>query len=221
MKTKIYALVHPITNEIVYVGQTTKTLVERLKGHYWKLNEANKGQRTITPLFKYLNDLKPLEVKIVLLTEVEANEANEAEIYYINECRKGNSNLLNETGGGIGGNTYINKTEAERKRIGNKISVALSGKSKPDGFAEHLSAIRTGKGNPMAKPLNRKIVALKTSNDNSIIQVFNYSFEINQFLDDRYAAGNITRQLKKRSCTSSKGYIFRYIKDGDIEKLNN
>lgn len=26
MKTKIYALVHPITKEIVYVGQTTKTL---------------------------------------------------------------------------------------------------------------------------------------------------------------------------------------------------
>lgn len=34
MKTKIYALVHPITKEIVYVGQTTKTLIERLKGHY-------------------------------------------------------------------------------------------------------------------------------------------------------------------------------------------
>ena len=34
MKTKIYALVHPITKEVVYVGQTTKSLSERLKGHY-------------------------------------------------------------------------------------------------------------------------------------------------------------------------------------------
>ena len=34
MKTKIYALVHPITKEVVYVGQTKKSLSERLKGHY-------------------------------------------------------------------------------------------------------------------------------------------------------------------------------------------
>ena len=219
MKTKIYALVHPITKEIVYVGQTTKTLIERLKSHYWKLNEANRGERTLTPLFKYLNDIKPLE--IVLLTEVESNEANEAEIYYIAECRKGNPNLLNEANGGIGGNTIVNKTEEQRKIIGNKISSVLSGKAKPEGFAEHLSDIRTGKVNPMAKILNPKIVVLKNSNDNSVIRSFDYVFEINQFLDDRYAGSNIVKQLKKRSYTISKGYIFRYIKDKDIEKLND
>lgn len=164
MKIKIYALVHPTTKEIVYVGQTTKTLIERLKSHYWKLNEANRGERTLTPLFKYLNDIKPLELEIVLLTEVESNEANEAEIYYIAECRK---------------------------------------------------------GNPMAKPLNPKIVVLKSSNDNSVIRSFDYVFEINQFLDDRNAGGNIVRQLKKKPYTRSKGYVFRYINDKDIEKLNN
>lgn len=221
MKTKIYALVHPITKEIVYVGQTTKTLIERLKGHYWKLNEANRGERTLTPLFKYLNDIKPLELEIVLLTEVESNEANEAEIYYIAECRKGNPNLLNETNGGIGGNTIVNKTEEQKRIIGNKISSILSGKAKSEGFAEHLSDIRTGKGNPMAKPLNPKIVVLKSSNDNSVIRSFDYVFEINQFLDDRNAGGNIVRQLKKKPYTRSKGYVFRYIKDKDIEKLNN
>lgn len=218
MKTKIYALVHLITKEVVYVGQTTKTLIERLKGHYWKLNEANRGERTLTPLFKYLNNIKPLELEIVLLTEVESNEA---EIYYIAECRKGNPNLLNETNGGIGGNTIVNKTEEQKRIIGNKISSILSGKAKPEGFAEHLSDIRIGKGNPMAKPLNPKIVVLKSSNDNSIIRSFDYVFEINQFLDDRNAGGNIVRQLKKKPYTRSKGYVFRYIKDKDIEKLNN
>lgn len=221
MKTKIYALVHPITKEIVYVGQTTKTLIERLKGHYWKLNEANRGERTLTPLFKYLNDIKPLELEIVLLTEVESNEANEAEIYYIAECRKGNPNLLNEANGGIGGNTIVNKTEEQKKAIGNKISFILSGRAKPEGFAEHLSDIRTGKGNPMAKLLNPKIVVLKSSNDNSVIKSFDYVFEINQFLDDGSAGSNIVKQLKKKPYTRSKGYIFRYIKDKDIEKLNN
>lgn len=221
MKTKIYALVHPITKEIVYVGQTTKTLIERLKGYYWKLNEANRGERTLTPLFKYLNDIKPLELEIVLLTEVESNEANEAEIYYIAECRKGNPNLLNEANGGIGGNTIVNKTEEQRKIIGNKISSVLSGKAKPEGFAEHLSDIRTGKGNPMAKILNPKIVVLKSTNNNSIIRSFDYVFEINAFLDDAHAGSNIVKQLKKRPYTRSKGYVFRYIQDIDNEKLNN
>ena len=221
MKTKIYAFVHPITKEVVYVGQTTKTLIERLKGHYWKLNEANRGERTLTPLFKYLNDLKPLKVEVILLKEVDTNEANETEIYYISKYRKINPNLLNEANGGIGGNTISNKTDEEKKAIGNKISNILSGKSKPDGFAEHLSDIRTGKGNPMAKPLNPKIVVLKSSNDNSVIRSFDYVFEINQFLDDRNAGGNIVRQLKKKPYTRSKGYVFRYIKDKDIEKLNN
>lgn len=164
MKTKIYALVHPITKEVVYVGQTTKSLSERLKGHYWKLNEVN---------------------------------------------------------GGIGGNTISNKTDEEKKAIGNKISNILSGKSKPDGFAEHLSDIRTGKGNPMAKVLNPKIVVLKSTNNNSIIRSFNYVFEINAFLDDAHAGSNIVKQLKKRPYTRSKGYVFRYIQDIDNEKLNN
>lgn len=164
MKTKIYALVHPITKEVVYVGQTTKSFSERLKGHYWKLNEAN---------------------------------------------------------GGIGGNTISNKTDEEKKAIGNKISNILSGKSKPDGFAEHLSDIRTGKGNPMAKVLNPKIVVLKSTNNNSIIRSFDYVFEINAFLDDAHAGSNIIKQLKKRPYTRSKGYIFRYIQEIDNEKLNN
>ncbi len=73
----------------------------------------------------------------------------------------------------------------------------------------------------MAKILNPKIVVLKSSNDNSVIRSFDYVFEINQFLDDRYAGSNIVKQLKKRSYTISKGYIFRYIKDKDIEKLND
>lgn len=122
---------------------------------------------------------------------------------------------------GIGGNTISNKTDEEKKAIGNKISNILSGKSKPDGFAEHLSDIRTGKGNPMAKVLNPKIVVLKSTNNNSIIRSFDYVFEINAFLDDAHAGSNIVKQLKKRPYTRSKGYVFRYIQDIDNEKLNN
>lgn len=128
--------------------------------------------------------------------EVDTNEANETEIYYISKYRKINPNLLNEANGGIGGNTISNKTDEEKKAIGNKISNILSGKSKPDGFAEHLSDIRTGKDNPMAKVLNPKIVVLKSTNNNSIIRSFDYVFEINAFLDDAHAGSNIVKQLK-------------------------
>lgn len=69
----------------------------------------------------------------------------------------------------------------------------------------------------MAKLLNPKIVVLKSSNDNSVIKSFDYVFEINQFLDDGSAGSNIVKQLKKKPYTRSKGYIFRYIKDKDIE----
>lgn len=34
MKTNIYALIHPDTKEVIYVGQTKDELTKRLNGHY-------------------------------------------------------------------------------------------------------------------------------------------------------------------------------------------
>ena len=56
MINRIYGLVSPITNEVVYIGSTSFTLEHRLKQHYWHLNEVEKV------LVKLIKDLSILKV---------------------------------------------------------------------------------------------------------------------------------------------------------------
>lgn len=86
---------------------------------------------------------------------------------------------LNEANGGIGGYTVINKSDSEKKEIGYKISFKNKGRKKPEGFAEHLSAIRKGKNNPMAKKLMYKVGCYKGFD---LIKVFEYAYEIDNFI---------------------------------------
>ena len=179
MKVNIYRLVNPIDNSIVYVGQTTEPISERIKGHYWKLNEVKRGERNWTKLFHYLNNLLPIKVSIEIIKTIDTtdkfNEGNFLENYYIKKYLKEGHPLLNETDGGIGNNTSKYKSNEEKTTIGLKISNKLKGKKKPVGFAEHLSKIRKGINNPMAKELNPKIACYKGFD---LIKVFNYSFEM-------------------------------------------
>ena len=107
MKTNIYALIHPDTKEVIYIGQTKDELTKRLNGHYWKLNEVKRGERNWTKLFHFLDNLLPNKVEIILLKEVVPangfNLSNFYEKFYIDKYRKINPNLLNEADGGIGG----------------------------------------------------------------------------------------------------------------------
>ena len=128
----IYGLVYPSTQEVIYVGQTRTSIEHRLKSHYWKLNEAKRGKRTMTKLFKFLDSYLPLRVQVKLLRVVDTdkpfNDADFMEKYYINYYRKINPNLLNETNGDIGGYTAINKSDNEKSIIGRKISNAIKGR---------------------------------------------------------------------------------------------
>lgn len=212
MKVKIYALINPNTNEVIYVGQTTKSLEERLKSHYWKLNEAKRGGRTMTTLFKFLDSFLPNTVIITLLKEVDNDKlqgiSDYYERYYINYYRNINPNLLNEANGGIGGNTYANKSDEEKRIIGTKISNKNKGRKKPEGFASNLSVQRMGGNNPMARKFERKIGAYINS---KLVKSFDYSFEINEFIGSKSAGRNVTRQLRKNSISSNYGYIWKYI----------
>lgn len=128
----IYGLVYPSTQEVIYVGQTRTSIEHRLDSHYWKLNEAKRGKQTMTKLFKFLDSYLPLRVQVKLLRVVDTdkpfNDADFMEKYYINYYRKINPNLLNETNGGIGGYTAINKSDNEKSIIGRKISNAIKGR---------------------------------------------------------------------------------------------
>lgn len=211
MNVNIYGIVHPITKEIVYIGQTSDNLEHYLKSKYWKLNEVKKGGRNWTKLFHFLNDLLPLKVEIILLRICDTNKPfdnpNALEEFYIKKYKQINSNLLNETDGGIGGNTYKYKTKEEIKIIGQKVSLKLKGKKKPEGFGKHLSEIRKGKNNPMAKRLNPKIVAY--DNNFKVIAKFDYGFEINEFIGNNFAYSNVLKALKYGNCNPY-GYIWNY-----------
>lgn len=54
-------------------------------------------------------------VEVILLKEVDTNEANETEIYYISKYRKINPNLLNEANGENWWKYYFKKTDEEKK----------------------------------------------------------------------------------------------------------
>ena len=214
MIVNIYALVHPSTQEVIYVGQTKTFIEKRLDEHYWKLNEAKRGKRTMTKLFKFLDSYLPLRVQVKLLKVVDTNKpfssANFMEKYYINYYRKINPNLLNEANGGIGGYTAINKSDDEKSKIFFKISKSNKGRKKPAGFAEHLSAIRKGKNNPMAKQLDKKIGAYKGF---KLIKTFEYGFEINEFIKEKSAYSNVIKVLKGKLHYSPYGYTWKYINE--------
>lgn len=213
MIINIYKLVNPIDNSIVYVGQTTEPISERIKGHYWKLNEVKKGERNWTKLFHYLNDLLPTKVNIELIksinTDNNLNEGDFLEQYYIKKYISEGNQLLNETDGGIGNHTIKYKTKEEQIEIGRKISNKLKGKSKPIGFKEHLSAIRKGINNPMTKSLNPKIACYKGF---ELIKIFNYSFEIDDFIGVRGSYSNVIKALTKLPNFRPYGYRWEYYK---------
>ena len=99
MKTKVYILKDPTNEDIRYVGITTKTLEERLKGHlndvktrpdlnYHKINWIKKLQKGgKIPIIEQIDELDTLE------------EAKEKEIEYIEKYKK-EYNLTNCTLGG-------------------------------------------------------------------------------------------------------------------------
>lgn len=212
MISYIYGLKDPITQKIIYVGQSRFLPSKRLKQHYWKLNEVKRGERNWTKLFHYLDDLLPNKpipfiIKIIDSSKTIFSNPDWYEEYYINKYLKEGYELLNETIGGIGGYTAINKTKEEKEEIGRKISNKLKGKPKPIGFAEHLREIRQGINNPMCIPFKNKIICF--TKDNILVKKFNHSFEIDNFIGVKGAYSNIKKQIGIPN-RFPYGYIWKY-----------
>lgn len=206
----VYYLQNPITGEIFYVGATEASLKNRLNTHYQHLNECLKGKRKMNKRYKYLLDLKPHKATIHLLEIVTEGNLFERESFYINIFRKINPNIINMTDGGPGKYTskYYNKKEKEI--LGQKISKKLKGKKKPKGFAENLSKNRQGLDNPNAKEISIGWVVA----DNKYL--FKYGFEINNFIGNKYAYGNIFKHFKHKRKGNPYGY--KWILFSELDK---
>ena len=209
MYINIYGIVHPVTKEVVYIGQTADNLEHYLKTKYWKLNEVKRGGRNWTKLFHFLNDLLPLKAEIVLIRLCDTTKPFDGsdflEKFYIKKYKELNPNLLNETDGGFGGNTYKYKTKEELKVIGQKLSLKLKGKKKPEGFSENLSNARKGAGNPRAFKFN-----VGMYKNDELIRVFNYRFEIIEIFGNK-SWDILKTSIKMKRTKSAFGYIFKPI----------
>ena len=185
----VYYLQNPVTGEIFYVGATQTSLKNRLRVHYQHLKEYERGLRKRNRRYEYLQKLKPLKATIHLLEIVNGSiqELTKKEIEYISFFREKNPNLTNMTIGGQGNCTNKFYTEREMEEFSEKLSKSLKGKKKPVGFAENLSKKRKGIGNPASKELEDWIVSIK---DNEY-KLFKYGFEINDFINNKYAYGNV------------------------------
>lgn len=186
----VYYLQNPNTGEIFYVGATEVSLKNRLTNHYRHLSEALKGRRKMNKRYEYMLNLQPVKATIHLLEVVTENNLADREIFYIKKFREINPNLTNMTEGGPGKCTSLYYTLEEKIKFGHKISEKLKGKKKPEGFAENLSKQRKGLGNPAAKeiPIGWIVADQK--------YLFKYGFEVNEFVNNKYAYGNIYKHFK-------------------------
>lgn len=103
MTAKIYALVHPITDEIKYIGKCITPLAVRVNNHQYK---ARSG-RIESPLSEWLLGLNRIGLKpiAIALEEVTSGTWQAAERRWIARCRAVGVHLFNRHDGGNGAHT--------------------------------------------------------------------------------------------------------------------
>ena len=191
----VYYLQNPINGEIFYVGATQCSLTNRLRTHYQHLREFERGLRKSNRRYIYLQNLRPQKATIHLLEIVtDKDKLEEREIFHIKHFRKVNPNLTNMTDGGKGHCTSRYYTERELEEYSKRLSKVLKGRSKPAGFAKQLSIARQGLGNPASRELKDWIVCFK---EDTPIKLFKYGFEVNTFIGNKHAYGNVFACIKR------------------------
>lgn len=110
MKTYIYTLEHPETNEIRYVGKTTN-----IKRRYHQHTNLKMTLSSTTHLNNWLKSLlKENKKPIIKILEECVENWQEREIYWIAQFKAWGFNLCNHTKGGEG-HSFKHTEEAKRK----------------------------------------------------------------------------------------------------------
>ena len=116
---KIYCLIDPITEKIKYIGQTSKTLTQRLSQHLKSRSNKNK--------INWINFLKSQnKIPIIILMEdyLDKFNADIKEKEYIKRYRENGYDLFNLTSGGQGCYGYRH-TDANRKILSEKRKILV------------------------------------------------------------------------------------------------
>lgn len=130
--TSIYALVHPVTNEVRYVGKTVN-VNRRIIQHRHDIR--NHKYRKV----RWMQSILPLEPELIVLEEVTENW-QEAEQFWIAYMKSLGADLTNHTDGGEGN---INWHPSDESRA--KMSESHKGKVIPDEVIAKMSAAKIGK----------------------------------------------------------------------------
>lgn len=106
-KVKIYSLLDPITNEVMYVGRTKVRLSARMSSHY-HCSRHNFTPRDIWIASLTKNGLKPI---IKIIEDVDSSIWREREKYWIKYYKEINPKLTNLAEGGEGALGVIRQEE--------------------------------------------------------------------------------------------------------------
>jgi group I intron endonuclease len=137
---KIYKITNTINGKI-YVGQTMRSLNERLHRH---IEDSKKRLHT-----KFANAIKKYGKEAFIIEQIDTAEtkedANCKEIFWIKELKATDRYIgYNTTDGGDGGNTYLYKTNREMLSIKHKISKGLASKNNGKHRSIYVKNIITG-----------------------------------------------------------------------------
>jgi hypothetical protein len=223
---KIYALKHPNTLKIKYIGKTERPLNIRLISHIYESKRAKKKTHKHNWILKCISEnIRP---EIILLEECEFEFWQECEKKWINQF--GLNNLTNSTEGGLGGcgkmlsdnhknnirqalNAKIQNGEINYNERAKKISKAHRGKKLSEITKQKIRDINLGKktsletkqklskGGVLQYSLNGELIA-------EYISINEAAKAINAF------AGNISWVCLGHKKTY-KGFIWKY-KSKDI-----
>lgn len=161
MRFKTYTLNHPITNEIRYIGYTSTSLKERLRGH---LKDIHKEKYKNSHRAKWIAKLErdSLIPTINLLNEYDTKEeAVFNEIKLIFEYRLLGYNLVNGTDGGEGGAGY----KFTKEQIDAKIKRQTGKKIKPCSEERKLKISQSNKGRKLTEEQRIKMVGMVKSEE--------------------------------------------------------
>lgn len=202
----IYALKHPDTGDVFYIGATSESLKRRWMQHYRALREAELGKRILNDRLKYLKDLLPKKALIEVIIVVPEELMYEEEVIQIAKYRESGASLVNGTDGGIGGGACRYLSPERQIEFRDKLSRANKGKKKPEGFAENMAVSRKGKENPAAKAYPIPVVCIR----GEFKKIFYHAFEIDAFLGNRHASSNVIKVLKGKLKYRPYNYDWRY-----------
>jgi hypothetical protein len=198
-KVKIYALIHPKTKQIKYIGKTKHKLNVRLSQHI-----SDKNSKTYK--FKWISQLKKLELTpdIILIEEVDEHSWKEKETMYIELFKSLGYKLTNTSKGGEGGGAIGHKHTKEFK-VRQSEMMKKRNKEKPlsKDFYNQLASRKK-------KPI------IKFGKDNSLLceyeSAFDAAIDISNSSDkkvNKNIANAITASLKGRS-KSAHGFVWKY-----------